>query len=83
MKSAKVLEIVVESMFNDERNMLLKFQKKNFLNDEEASSKTSEPEPVDVFNDKTKVMERLSIKKQVNKVLEKISSIKMSALDCD
>ena len=81
MKSAKVLEIVVESMFNDEQHMLLKIQKKNFLDDEETSSKTSEPEPVDVFNDKTKVMERLSIKKQVNKVLEKISSSKMSTLD--
>jgi hypothetical protein len=81
IKSARVLEIVVQSMMTDEQMLLLQLQKKNVLEDHEVSSCISEPEPVDVFNDSTKVVEGLVIKNKVKKVVQKIMSNKMSALD--
>ena len=68
-------------MMTDEQLLLLQIQKKFFLDNQEVSSCSSEPEPVDVFNDSTKVVEALAIKKKVKKVLQKITSNKMSALD--
>jgi hypothetical protein len=81
IKAAKVLDIVIQSMMTDEQMLLLQLQKKNVLEDHEVSSCISEPEPVDVFNDSTKVVEGLVIKNKVKKVVQKIMSNKMSALD--
>jgi hypothetical protein len=81
IKAAKVIDIVVQSMMTDEQLLLLQIQKKFFLDNQEVSSCSSEPEPVDVFNDSTKVVEALAIKKKVKKVLQKITNNKMSALD--
>jgi hypothetical protein len=68
-------------MMTDEQQLLLFLQKKNVLDDKEVSSCVSEPEPVDVFNDNTKVVEGLVIKNKVKKILQKIMSSNMSALD--